>query len=198
MTVQTTDFSGIILSGGLNSRMGGNNKGMLPLGDKTFLTRLIDTIKPLVSELIIVTRQPHLYAHLPCTIVEDLFSIRSSLTGIHAGLYHASNPYSFIVACDTPLLKRDLVQKLLFETVSGEDIIVPQDVAGFEPLCAVYSKRCLSAIESLLRQNLVKVSKLFNLVTIKPIPKTALQHLDPNLESFFNVNTPEDMLKLSN
>ncbi len=178
--------------------MGGNSKGLLPLGDKNFLERIVDTLRPLVSELIVVTREPYLYKHFDCSIVEDIFSIRSSLTGIHAGLYNASNQYSFIVACDTPLLKRPLVRQLLQESKTGEDIIVPKKGEYYEPLCAVYSRTCIPYIESLLNQSLVKISKLFELVTIKEITGDHLQELDPNLDSFFNVNTPQDMLKLTN
>jgi len=198
MSFKQKAYTGIILSGGLNSRMGGNSKGLLPLGDKNFLESIVETLRPLVSELIVVTREPQLYNHLDCSIVEDIFSVRSSLTGIHAGLYHSSNKYSFLVACDTPLLNRDLVQLLLQESESGQDIVVPKNGHNYEPLCAVYSKVCIPHIESLLQQNLLKISKLFDLVTIKEINEERLQELDPNLDSFFNVNTPQDMLRLTN
>jgi len=41
MSFKQKAYTGIILSGGLNSRMGGNSKGLLPLGDKNFLESII-------------------------------------------------------------------------------------------------------------------------------------------------------------
>ena len=49
------NFPGIILAGGLSRRMGGGDKGLMDLGDKTILERVIENIEPQVCSLAIPT-----------------------------------------------------------------------------------------------------------------------------------------------
>lgn len=186
------NISGIILSGGLNTRIFGQNKSFLTIGQETFLQRLIRKLKPLFSEMILVTRQPDLYPIPEIEVVSDIYPIRSSLTGIHAGLVRSKNQYAFITACDTPLLKPELVQIIIKYCNPDFDVVVPEKEGHFEPLCAIYSQKCLPLIEEALSKKKLKINKLFQKVPIKVVPQKILEEVDPKLESFFNVNTIED------
>ncbi len=186
------NISGIILSGGLNTRIFGQNKSFLTIGQETFLQRLIRKLRPLFSEMILVTRQPDLYPIPEIEVVSDIYPIRSSLTGIHAGLVQAKNQYAFITACDTPLLKPELVQIVIKFCDPDVAVVVPEKEGHFEPLCAIYSKKCLPLIEEALLEKELKINKLFQKVPIKVVPQKILEEVDPELESFYNVNTLED------
>lgn len=188
--------SGIILCGGLGTRMGGTDKGLLRIGREPFLDILMRTLQPLFTELLVVTRTPQAYADRGCRIVTDLFELRSSLTGIHAGLVHARNEHAFITACDTPLLRRGLVSVLLDMGKPEDDVIVPRENDLYEPLCAVYSRRCLPIVEDLLSGGKAKVSGLFRRVRVREIPVSMLRGADPGLESFLNINTPSDLERI--
>jgi molybdopterin-guanine dinucleotide biosynthesis protein A len=107
--------SGVILSGGLNTRMGGQNKAFRSVGDRSILDRLARTFEGLFEQVVLVTNAPLEYLSWVLMIVTDLFPLRSSLTGIHAGLFHASAPHVFVTACDTPFLKKELITTLLDE-----------------------------------------------------------------------------------
>jgi molybdopterin-guanine dinucleotide biosynthesis protein A len=185
--------SGIILSGGSNKRMGGKNKAFLPLGGQTILDRLYDALQGVFSEVLLVTKDPLQYLSWDLTIVTDLFPTRSSLTGIHAGLFHASAPHAFITACDTPFLKAELITALLEELEPRWDVIIPVTEQGSQPLCAIYSKRCIKPIESQLKNQDPKIVNFFPQVKVKEIPEERLRQADPDLTSFFNINTPEDL-----
>ena len=185
--------SGIILSGGLNKRMEGKNKALLSVGNHTILNRLYNTFQGLFDEVLLVTNDPLQYLSRDLTIVTDLFSIRSSLTGIHAGLVHSSTPHAFITACDTPFLKKELIMALLEEIEPKWDVIMPVTEKGNQPLCAVYSKRCIKPIEHQLKNQDPKILKFFPKVKVKEIPEARLRSADPDLASFFNINTPEDL-----
>ena len=185
--------SGIVLCGGLNSRMQGKNKGRLRLGERTFLDHLLDTLRPFVSEMFLVTRDPSLFApQTGVSVVRDRYEVRSSLTGIQAGLYHCRTPYAFVAACDIPLLQQGMVELLLQECSEGVDVAVPMSKGYFEPLCAVYSRDCLPAIEDLLEQGRLKIINLFDRVRVKQVGEDSLRKADPELLSFINVNTQED------
>ena len=191
-------FSAASLCGGLNTRMGGKNKGLLRLHQETFLQRLHRVLRPLVTETILVTKDPSLYAGLDLTIISDIYPVRSSLAGVHAALTKASNQHVFITACDVPLLQPALVNCLLDACSSRDDVVVPTSEEYFEPLCAVYSKKCLPVIEDLLDQQKFKISSLFSLVRLKKIPFQTLQKHDPELVSFLNVNCVEDLDRVHN
>ena len=185
--------SGIILSGGLNERMAGKNKAFLSLGGQTILDRLCKSFQGLFDEVLLVTREPLQYLSFDLKIVSDLFPVRSSLTGIHAGLFHASAPHAFITACDTPFLRPELIQTLLDELESRWDVIMPVTERGNQPLCAIYSRRCIKPIERQLQNGESKILNFFPKVKVKEIPEAELRSADPDLISFFNINTPEDL-----
>lgn len=184
--------AGIILSGGLNTRMGQRNKAFLQLGGYRFVDRVIVTLKALFSEVILVTKEVSLYEGWDLKIVKDIFDVHSPLAGIHAGLVNTAADYAFCIGCDTPFLKNAVIELLMNELEPGVDIIVPVSGSYFQPLCAVYSQNCKAIIEKQLRVGNLKVDQFFNNVVVKKIPYEKFQTVDPDLLSFFNVNTPED------
>jgi len=187
--------SGVILAGGENSRLSGRNKAFIKIKGKRILDRICDIFKELFQEIVVVTKDPLPYIQENLEIAADLFTIRSSLTGIHAGLFYATTPFVFFTACDTPFLKKELVETMLNHIEQGTDVIIPQTDKGLEPLCAVYSKNCLPIAERYLVQNKLKILRVFQGARVKKIPEKVLRLNDPNLISFFNVNTPEDLAR---
>ena len=173
--------------------MGGKNKALLSIGGQTIMDRLYNTLRGFFDEVLLVTNDPLQYLSWDLTIVTDLFPIRSSLTGIHAGLFYASAPHAFITACDTPFLKTELIRVLLEELEPKQDVIMPVTGKGNEPLCAIYSKRCIKPIERQLKSKDPKIVNFFPKVRVKEIPEARLRSADPHLVSFFNINTPKDL-----
>jgi molybdopterin-guanine dinucleotide biosynthesis protein A len=182
----------VILAGGLNTRMAGRNKAFLEVGGQTILERLLKSLQTCFDEVVLVTRQPELYSRYPVRIVEDIYSYRSSLTGIHAGLVNAKAQYTFVVPCDTPFLRPALVGLLLEQIEPSLDIIVPYFDNHFQPLCSIYSKRCLPAIESQLDREDYKIINIFHRMRTKKVLARKLKQVDPQMLSFYNVNTPAD------
>ena len=187
--------SGVILSGGLANRYDGTEKALLRVGGKRILNRIYDIYRELFDEIILVTNTPEKFLAWDLLIVSDLFPIRSSLTGIHAGLFYMNNPYAFISACDTPFLKKEMIEAVIAKIDARNDIVMPETSAGFEPLCAAYAKRCLDAAQSHLKRNKLKITKTFRKNRIKTMSEKALRRIDPELQSFFNINTPEDLVR---
>ncbi len=67
----------------------------------------------LFSEIILVSNHPTTYLEWDAMVVKDLYTTRSSLTGIHSGLFYTKTDHAFIAACDTPFLKMDLVKTIV-------------------------------------------------------------------------------------
>jgi molybdopterin-guanine dinucleotide biosynthesis protein A len=189
----TIPCTGVILSGGLAKRFDGREKALLRVGEERILDKIYSIFIELFDDTILVTNSPLQFAEWDMNIVTDLFDIRSSLTGIHTGLFYASNPYAFFSACDAPFLKKEIVETVLGGIDDNIDIVIPETSAGREPLCAVYSKRCLNAAEQHLKQRKLKIQLAFRKCRIKTISEKKLRAKDPELLSFFNINTPEDL-----
>jgi molybdopterin-guanine dinucleotide biosynthesis protein A len=185
--------SAVILTGGLNTRMQGRNKAFIQLGGRRFLTRVLDTVSAYLDDCLIVTRQTGLYREWPVKIVADRLAARSPLTGIHAGLLSMRSEFALVTSCDTPFLKKAVVKRLLTALEPDADVIVPASGTFFQPLCALYSRRCGPVIEEILGQGEVKVDRLYARVRVKRVAYRHFEAVDPELHSFFNVNTPGDL-----
>lgn len=186
-----TDCCAVILSGGLNSRMAGRNKAFLEVGGRPILTRLLGGLRPIFQEILLVTRQPSFYTDFPVRVVLDLYDDRSSLTGIHAALVNARADFGFVVPCDTPFLKPAVIRLLLDALEPELDVVVPLMEDHYQPLCAIYSKRCLPLIEEMLDNGDYKILNLYERVRTKTLSAERIRAVDPRLLSFLNVNTPE-------
>jgi molybdopterin-guanine dinucleotide biosynthesis protein A len=185
--------SGIILAGGLSSRFGGRNKALIEWNQQPLLGHIRQAFGDLFREIILVTNTPRHFAAWDMTLVTDLFPERSSLTGIHAGLFYAAYPLAFVTACDTPLLQPALIRMLLENANENTDVVIPQTDNGLEPLCAVYSQRCLHPITHRLQKGDFRIRSFFRKARVRHVPEVQLRRCDPDLRSFYNINTSDDL-----
>lgn len=192
-TVPNKKMNAIILSGGAGSRLGGKEKAFLKLGDDTFVGRKIKMLKPLFEEIIVVTNNPQLYVGLKVKIIKDEKEGAGPLMGLYCGLKGSSADLNFVTASDTPFLKTELVRYLI-KNADDYDVVVPQWHGMTEPLCAVYSKRCIPYIEKVIGEN-GRINSFYKFSKVKFISERELKKTDPEGISFFNVNTPSDYQK---
>lgn len=187
------DFTGVILAGGLNSRMQGRNKAFLELDGQTIMQRQLTLLKKLFPQVIIVSRDPEIYRDCGCRVVKDIYNYRSSMTGLHAGLHYMETPYAFVTACDSPFVTENMIRLIVEQTEPQNDWVLPAYENHYEPLCAVYGKRCEPHLAKLLEAGRVSILELFNLVNVKYIQEVELRKADPEFYSFININTPEQL-----
>lgn len=190
-----TACTGVILAGGLNKRFSGENKAFISFGNRRVIDNIYEVFKAVFDEIILVTNQPMAYLEWDVNIVTDIYPVRSSLTGIHTGLFYARTPFIFVTACDTPFLKKEMVEMVVSRIEPGDAVVIPETADGTEQLCAAYSKTCLSHMERQIKEKRFQIKKMFGKVRVKKIPETLLRQVDPELMSFFNINTAEDYSK---
>ena len=183
------------MAGGKNSRFSGQNKALARIGGKRILDRIYEVFTILFDKIILVTNDPLQYMEWDFDIVTDIFPIRSSLTGIHTGLFYTATPYAFFLACDIPFIKKELIKILLDSVEPNIDIVIPETSKGVEPLCSVYSKRCFMPIEKQLEKKSLKIQRVFQKVRVKNIPENILRTIDPDLISLSNINTWDDLTR---
>lgn len=185
--------SGVILAGGRSSRFAGANKAFFDLGGSPVIQPVIALFREMFSETLLVTNTPVPYLPWDAAIVTDIFSVKSSLTGIHAGLFYAQTPYIFVAACDTPFIRKSVVELVLSEIEPGTAAVMPETPAGTEPLFAAYATEALPVVAHSIRREKLKIQRVFQKLRVKKIPASRVLEVDPDLETFFNINTPADL-----
>jgi molybdopterin-guanine dinucleotide biosynthesis protein A len=188
-------MTGIILSGGKSSRMGAN-KAFLHVGGERLIDRTVRIFKEIFPEVILVTNSPLDYLDQDCTIATDIIKGKGPLGGIYTGLFHASHERIFMAACDMPFLNRAFI-KYMMDHCADFDIVVPELPDGLQPLHAIYSRRCLPAIKRLIDKDQLKITGFYKGLKKLTIPEDVTKRFDPKGMMFINVNTEEDLERIS-
>lgn len=193
-------YSAIILSGGLSNRLG-RNKGLANLFDKPMVTYVVDSVIPLVDEVLVITdtedNRKELSRILDSSIgiLLDEFNLKSPVVGALTGFKHAKGQRSLLLSCDTPLISRKVIS-LLLELSEDYDLVIPKWPTGYiEPLQAAYNtkKAYEASLEAITLKELRMSDIIARLKNVLYISTIALSKLDPKLNTFFNVNTPSDL-----
>lgn len=186
-----------ILAGGKSRRMG-TNKSFVKLGGKPLIEIIVKKVTEIfANKPVIITNRFADYAYLDCNMVSDIVKDKGPLGGIHAGLASASTPYIFVFACDMPFIEKDFVD-YMSSRLCDEDILIPKNGERVEPLHAIYSKRCLPAVERHLNEDHRRVQDFFGDVNIAYIEQSEMNRLNLPEGYFINVNTVADLSKAEN
>ena len=184
-------ITGAILAGGRSRRMG-SDKGLLPVVGRRLIEFVLDVIRPLFPEILIVANDPTAYGAFGVRVVPDRIPGSGPLGGIHAALRSIGSPHVFCFACDMPFLNPAVITHLA-ALAPGYDAVVPRSDAGCEPLHAIYGLSCLPHVERMIREDRLRLDRLFSAVRVRWVDADEVRPLDPSLRSFVNVNTPEEL-----
>jgi len=183
--------SGVILAGGSSRRLP-TNKAMERIGGKTLIERVVDTLAPLTTEVLVVVARSKQAVALPLPssvrVVTDRYPGRGSLGGVFTGVEASAEPWSLVVACDMPFLSVDLLRHLVGES-ADVDAVVPRLKGQPEPLHALYSKACLTPMQRRLQAGDLKIASLFEAIRVRYVDEGTIDRIDPRHLSFFNINT---------
>ncbi len=183
------DLTGLVLAGGASKRMG-RNKAFLQLGGRPLIQIVVERMTEVCREVIIVADDPATYAGLGVPVVVDRFQGVGVLGGLHAGLAAASHDLTLAVGCDMPFLKPRLLRAFAI-WAEGYDVTLLRHEGFLEPLHAAYRRTCLSSIESAIRAGERRIVSFFPQVRVRTVTAEEIVPLDPHLQSFRNLNTPE-------
>jgi molybdopterin-guanine dinucleotide biosynthesis protein A len=185
--------TGLILAGGKSRRLG-QDKRFLVIGGKSCLERVLDAYAGLFDEVLIVADSKEPFAGFGVPVVEDLIPGRATLGGLYTGLHYARGDRVFAAAVDMPCLSRDTIRIVLEHAEQG-DVVIPELKGRLQPMHAVYSKRCLPYLKQLAEASHLKLQDICKVpeLTVYRIPHSVFEPVDPQLRSFFNINTVEDL-----
>ena len=185
----------VVIQAGGESRRMGRDKGLAPFLGRPLITRIIERLEPIASEIIVTTNHPEAYQFLGLPLFSDLMPGRGALGGLYTALSAATQPLAAVVACDMPFVRPELLavqRDLLLE--KGVDALVPHLGGGVEPFHAVYRcASCLPHIKAALDADKWRADAWFSKANVLLMRKEQIQTFDPELSSFSNVNTPEEL-----
>ena len=187
--------AGIVLAGGRSTRLG-RDKASEILLERSLLQRVVERLDGLVDEIVVVKAQgqelPATVTGTPVRVVEDTYPGTGPLGGIYTGLVATEATATIAVACDMPLLQRELLSELL-RLLPGHDLVAPIKESLPEPLCTAYAKSCVEVIRRKLEAGEYKASGYFDEVNAMLLEPEAWQEFDPQGLSFLNINREDDL-----
>jgi molybdopterin-guanine dinucleotide biosynthesis protein A len=200
--MSATYISSAILAGGHSTRMG-TDKALLRLhpGGQT----LIETVVARLTEAglppaLIVADTPGRYDWLGIRGEVDVIPGAGALGGILTALTYSPGPRTLVVACDMPHLNPALLRFMAAIPLEA-DALVPRwvDESGtlrLEPLHAIYTAPCIEPIRAKIEAGRLKATDTLADLNLQYVEESELRSYDPTLNSFRNVNTPQDWAAL--
>jgi molybdopterin-guanine dinucleotide biosynthesis protein A len=184
----------VVLAGGAGTRLGGVNKALVQIGGRRVIDRLLDALRPLGGEIVIVSNDDSLLGIPGTRVVRDVERGAGALMGLYSGLRAVRSPLATATACDMPFVSTAVLRELL-ALAPGYDAVVPMVGDQPEPLHAVYRASCVPAIEAALAAGRKRLISFFDDVVVRYVPEAELRAWDPELRSFLNVNRPDDLAR---
>ncbi len=182
----------VILAGGQSRRLG-QDKSLLLIDGQPLLARIVETMRAVSEDLVVVTNDPERYAPygLPVRMVPDVRPGVGALMGLYSGLQAVRGVFGLVVGCDMPFLSLPLLRHLV-SLASSADVVIPRMDGKVEPLHAVYSRACLPPMSRSLEQGHRQIISFFDEVRVRYVEKPEIDRFDPEHLSFLNINTPQD------
>jgi molybdopterin-guanine dinucleotide biosynthesis protein A len=174
----------------------GFNKALLDIGGKPLIQTLTDRILPVTEQIFISSNDPQNYEFLNFPVIPDQFPGNGPLAGFHSVMIRYSFSLYIVLACDLPNLKTSILQTLV-SLAEGYDAVIPRTRDGIaHPLCAVYRRTWLPAVESALARGANKMIQPFldESLAVRWVTPDEGDFKDTDL---VNINTPEDLHKLN-
>ncbi len=182
-----------VLAGGKSTRMG-EDKAFLELAGRTLLARVLEIANQVADDVRIVGDAEKF---LPFgRVVEDMFSARGPLGGIHAALLSSTAELNLILAVDLPFVESRFLAYLISAASQVSAVVtVPRAGGGFQPLCAIYRREFADAAEKALREGKNKIDALFAEAETHVIEEAELLRAGFSPAMFRNLNTKQEWEK---
>jgi molybdopterin-guanine dinucleotide biosynthesis protein A len=199
-------MKGAVLAGGAARRYGGTPKGLLTVGGRRILDRVVDAVQAVTGAWpLLIANAPDAQSWRPdLQTLPDTRPGFGTLGGIYTAVTVAAPAPVLCVAWDMPFVPESLLHALIDRmTPQGEgeggayDAVLPESSGrrGLEPLCAIYAPACAPAIARRLESGDLKAISFHPDVRVGIVPLAQVQGFGDPDELFFNVNTPDDLVR---
>lgn len=206
------DAVGIVLAGGRSERLaalglGAGGKAGLVVGGRPCLERVCAAVGAVVPRVLVVAAAGQPLPALPpgVEIVRDSTPDGGPLAGLRDGLAAARSGgarLAFVASCDVPLVRVAVVDRLLgIAESSAARIVVPVVDGVPQVLAAVLACDLADSIRGHVAAGHGPRAVVADLAAREPtavrfVGPEVLREVDPELESFLDIDTLEDLARL--
>ena len=188
-------IAGAVLAGGRSLRFG-KNKAFQQLRGKRLVDLAIESLRPFCNPVMAVVSAIEPYMDTGVMLAQDIILHQGPLGGIYTALLFSPVEWVFVKATDMPFLVPELAC-LIIDAKEGFDAVVPKVNEYYEPLLAMYNRRCLPAIARQIQEpDERQVIGFFRKIRIRTLSDKEWRKVDPDAHSFKNVNTPSDLAEI--
>lgn len=192
----------VILAGGKGRRIG-VGKLLLAVDGSFMIEKIISRLSPLFGEVIVsvgvgqttiaerILKKPNSCRHVK--FVEDDFEGRGPLEGLRCALRAQGTPWAFVMGCDMPYIKEEVVTLLWQFCKEGSDVVCARLRGFLEPLHAFYSTSCLPAVERAMAKGALSLKSFYGDARVSVVEEEKLAQLKDYEISFMGINTKEDL-----
>src|SRR5271166_1298900 len=187
----------VVLAGGLATRMGGGEKALRRLGDRTLLEHVLARLDGQTSRVLLNANGDRArFSRFGLTVLPDpLPDHPGPLAGVLAGMEWARKhrpdiPDIVTVPTDSPFIPRDLIRRL-FEArqEAGAELACAASLERAHPVVGLWPVRLAGALRiALTEEGVRRVDRWTARFALVQVPFPAAP-LDP----FFNANRPNDL-----
>ena len=184
----------VILAGGKSKRFG-QDKSQIKLGDKTLLEHTLYKIKSKFNKILIVTNNNKIKDYT--TINDCIDGQLGPLVGVLSAMkWIKINKYSYnwvaTFPCDTPFFNISIIEEFIkFSKLNDNLLYFIQSKGKRHNIFGLWSLKLIEILEKdIIENNFRKVEEWANKIGVKTIE---VSH--DNMDSFFNINTKEDLME---
>ena len=190
------NLAALILAGGQSSRMG-EDKALVTYEGIPMLQRVYQVAAACTENVYVLSSWNERYQQIlpsECQYLIESQAGRGPLFGFAEGLTQISADWILLLACDLPLLNREILQdwvNQLSELPSSIDALVPQRSQIWEPMCAFYRRQVLTELQDFLQTGGQSFQEWFSHICVEALPVSSKANL-----MLHNCNTPLDLEKI--
>jgi molybdopterin-guanine dinucleotide biosynthesis protein A len=174
----------------------GRDKGALPYGAGTLAEFQAGRLARLFSEVWLVAKKAPDYAHGCARVLLDGREERAAAHGLRRALEESTDRV-FVLAVDLPALADAVVEEIGRRGLEVEEPgLVPEADGRLQPLAAVWTRQALPELERRIFHGELSLQGLALAVGARILREEDWRRFDPSGNSFLNVNTLEEYVRL--
>jgi molybdopterin-guanine dinucleotide biosynthesis protein A len=189
---EKNNITAVVLAGGRGRRLGGQDKGLVDLDGKPLIEHILELVTPQVSAVIInANRNQQVYADLGHPVISDnMADYQGPLAGFAVALAACNTDYIMTLPCDGPYVPVDLVSRLSAAMKDNDaELAVAYDGQRMQPVYALIPRSLLGSLQEFLDAGDRKIDLWY------ARHNTALADFSDVIDTFFNINTEDDLSK---
>ena len=183
----------VILAGGRSSRFG-RDKLAEPIDGRTLLGRVIDAVRPVASEIIVVAA-PGATPVVPddVRIVHDPVAFEGPLVGARAGVAAATEPLVVLVGGDMPGLVGAVLDSMVGALGSADAVVLEHDGHRRPLPMAICRDPALAALDRLVAQGERRLRAFLDVLDARAVEEAMWRPLDPDGATLRDIDTEADL-----